>query len=216
MKRFHVVPVVLLVLTSMVVGPARAQTPEAFERYLASQFPTPPPTTSSPSGRVFVEHVIRDWESPRHLWLHDAGGVLEPVLLAEYPRSAVVVFSPDEQWIALNDYAGSNVAYVRLFKRFSGLRFQEQESADVNGACWGLLHRLHRTPSAWDLAHVYTEALRWAPDSAAVLLVVWGHTDTDNFVDRWLCVYDLQTRQASQDLRIMNRRAVHALPRSRR
>jgi hypothetical protein len=48
-----------------------------------------------------------------------------------------------------------------------------------------------------------------AIDSRALLLKRSGHEDTNAALDDWYCIYDLETREASFDLRQLNAGAVH-------
>jgi hypothetical protein len=199
--------VLILVVVSPGLVPLHAQPRQrTFEQYVFRDRPAPAPITRSPSGRIVVEHRFRDPDSPRQIWLRDAGSALEPAFLYEYPRTADVLFSPDERWVVVNDFAGSNVADVRIFQRSSGLNFREEKGADPSRSCWASMSRTF----APGLVSSYAEAIRWASDSRALLVVLWGHADGESFVDDWLCVYDLRARRASQDLRLMNRGAVRS------
>src|SRR5262249_29614692 len=169
-------PILVLIAVGAMLIPRAAPTQsDPYEEYTRRAHPASPEITASPSGRILVEHLVTDYEKPRQIRLRDAAGGVEPALLYEYQRSAEAVFSPDERWIAVNDYAGSNVAEVRLFRRISGLKFREEPGADATGACWRLLHRANRIPAAWSLGHMYAEAVMWAAGSQALLLRLWGH-----------------------------------------
>ena len=176
---------------------------------------TPVRTDKSPSGAVLAEHFWLETGVPeeligrRQIWLRDVNRQQEPRLLFEHQRIAEVLFSPDENWIAINDQPLSDLADVRLFRRIRGLEYKETGSAQPGQKCWALLDRIARRPVSGALDHAYVYALRWSPDTRALLLAATGHLANDLSVRDWLCVFDIKAFKASTDLRLMNRGAIN-------
>ena len=171
-------------------------------------------TDQSPSGAILADHFWLE-NGPqrligrRQIWLRYANGRGQPRLLFEHERIAEVLFSPDERWIAINDAPLSDLADVRLFRRVGDLKYQEIEKSQPGGKCWALLDRASRPAISGKLDHRYVNAIRWSPDSRALLLKVQGHGSGDISVRDWLCVFDVDREQASTELRLMNRGAVY-------
>ena len=128
-------------------------------------------------------------------------------VLCEFERDAEIIFSPDDSWIALNDFVGSSESTIRLFKRVSGLKYQESK-IHPDSKSWDLLSHYHRVPYPKTLIHSYAQVVQWAADSSAVLICLSGHNDIKSHVDNWLCVFDLRLNKASLDLACMNRGSV--------
>jgi hypothetical protein len=169
---------------------------------------------SNPSGEI-----IKKWQSPtrsieavvffediytsRKIYLHKFNDDVNWVLLCEYERDAEIIFSPNEEWIAMNDYMVSNIASIRMFKRKSQLQYEETKM-DPSTACWAFFHNKTKLPYPENLDHIYSEVLRWSPDSKTILINLYGHEGNKEVRD-WLCVYSLETGKASLKLSLMNR-----------
>jgi hypothetical protein len=149
-------------------------------------------------------------EDPREVWLRSTTELRRRVLLTTFGRDADVLFSPDCRAVALNDYAGSDTAFVRLFRRNAKGGYEPLPNADATAAGWALFSRTYgiRKVGKW-IDHVYGKAIAWSQDSGALLIWLQGHTDIRNRVDDWYCVYDLAADRASFDLRTLNRASVH-------
>jgi hypothetical protein len=171
-------------------------------------------TDKSPSGKIIAEHFIfesRDarWEAPlRQIWLRDAAAKIPPSLLFEHHRGAGILFSPNEKWIAISDNPVNDFADVRLFRRSDGLRYEELEKADAANKCWALFDRTARRSISDKFDHRYVQAIRWAPDSRAVLLIAQGYRSGEEqkfHADDWRCVFDIDRLAASTDIKLLNR-----------
>ena len=171
-------------------------------------------TDKSPSGTILAEHFIfqpRDprWEAPlRQIWLREKHGKSAPTLLFEHYRGADVLFAPNEKWIAINDNRLSDEADVRIFRRGDGLNYQEIEKAEAGKKCWALFDRTSRRSISDKFDHRYINAVRWAPDSRAVLLIARGYLSGEEetlHLDDWRCVFDVERLEASTNTRLMNR-----------
>ena len=171
-------------------------------------------TDKSPSGTILAEHFWLE-DAPRRLigrqqiWLRSADGRDQPTLLFEHQRIVEILFSPDERWIAINDAPLSDLADVRLFRRVDALKYREADKIQPRKKCLALLDRINKRAVSPVLDHIYINTVRWSSDSRALLLAVRGHDSNDVVVRDWLCVFDLESLQASTDLRLMNRGAVY-------
>ncbi|MCX6984535.1 MAG: hypothetical protein NT118_07275, partial [Lentisphaerae bacterium] len=96
-----------------------------------------------------------------------------------------------------------------LFKKHGDIDYREIKEADVNGKAWAFFTRKNKLPKNIGLFHSYIECVRWSADSKALLLVMWGHTDGDGYLDNWYCVYDLERSQPTLNFELMNRNTVH-------
>ncbi|GEM_PF-3394927 len=172
-------------------------------------------TDQSPSGKIIAEHFIFEPRDPRReaplrqIWLRDIQGKISPSLLFEHHRGAKILFSPDERWIVVNDNPTSDFADVRLFRRSEGLSYHELNNAEAGKKCWALFDRISRRSISDKFDHRYVQAIRWAPDSRAVLLVARGYLSGEEqqfYTDDWRCIFDVDRLEASTDIRLMSRR----------
>ena len=93
----------------------------------------------SPRGDIIVEHYENykaDDYHFREIWLVSKDDPKQGFLLYSHGRSAEVIFSPDENWLIINDYLGSNASDVLLFQKRNTLKYTEVKKADVFGKAW--------------------------------------------------------------------------------
>lgn len=166
-------------------------------------------TQESPRYDILVEHYASD-DGRREIWLAPKKSPSDRVLLYTHGRYAEVLMSPDEQWLVINDYAGSDIAHVLLFKRGQGISFSEVKGAEIGQKTWRFFAGQNRLIKSPDYHHMYVEGIRWASNSKALLVSIWGHSDGKNYLDPWLCVFKIDSLRASLDLRLMNRDAFHS------
>ncbi|WP_306599791.1 hypothetical protein [Geothrix sp. 21YS21S-2] len=157
----------------------------------------------SPSGKLKAESFFIDPDTPRTVYLFDPEKPEKREVLCSYVRNAQLLFSPDEQWIAMSDNYGSDGTEIRLFHREGGLKFKERK-VDTWNAPWRLLRRTQRVPYPKGLSHIYAVPREWSNDSNALLISLTGHEDMDHYVDSWFCVLNLKTQVATLDLEQMN------------
>jgi hypothetical protein len=154
-----------------------------------------------------------DGDGTREIWLHPlAEKGMQPFQLCEFARDADVLFSPDENWIAVNDFVGSNYFEIVLYKRAPTGRYEKSKDGDPTGSAWALFKSKYDLPHVTeDLFHVYSAVKEWSPDSRSFVIVLWGHSDSDHHVDDWLCTFDLQTMKAylAPEQKEKNKGAVH-------
>jgi hypothetical protein len=122
----------------------------------------------SPSGAILAEHFFLEEEAgwdfrKQQIWLRDAKGKTPPRLLFDYVRSAGVLFSPNEKWIAVNSNPLSDLAYVVLLRRTQDLKYEAETKADPTDKCWALFDRVSGRPISDKFHHRYVSAVRWRP-----------------------------------------------------
>jgi len=167
-------------------------------------------TNESPSKKIVVNYYRSVKQEGNQIWLSTGENKQKKqILLYEFNRDAEVIFSPDEEWLIINDHTGSNIFEVLLFKKHKGIHYREVKEAVVTGKAWTLFATSNALPKKINLFHSYIEGVRWSADSKAFLLVLWGHTDENHYLDDWFCVYDLNKFQPSMNLELMNRNTVH-------
>jgi hypothetical protein len=171
-------------------------------------------TETSPLGDIIVEHYYnleaQDVMATRQIWLVSKSNPKIRYLLYKHGRSADVLFSPDQNWLVINDFLGSNVSTVLLYKKKDELQYAEVKDAAIDGKAISLFARDNKLREPLRFAHSYVKVVRWADDSKAFLLILEGsleNTPKDNllFFDPWMCVFDLTNFEVSLDLRLMNR-----------
>lgn len=163
-------------------------------------------TEESPSGDIVVEHCSDDGK--QQIWLVSKNNKLQRALLYEHNRYAEVLFSPDEQWLVVNDDYFSNESEVILFERKEGLTYKEMRKSSVREKTWKLCLSQQGLNKS-DFTHTYVKGIYWASNSNALLLELKGHGDKQ-YLDSWLCVYDLERLEPSLNLSLMNRHVLHS------
>jgi hypothetical protein len=168
-------------------------------------------TQTSPGGDIVIEHhVDHSQESAREIWLVAKHRPTDRFLLYRHRRYAEVLFAPNEQWLIINDYMGADVAEPLLFQRGEGVRYTEVKQARISEKVWRFFAKEHRLAKPPEYHHSYAVADRWASDSKAVQVSIWGHSDSDNNLAAWLCVFAIDTLRPSLNLGLMNRGAFHS------
>ncbi|WP_005031232.1 hypothetical protein [Holophaga foetida] len=161
----------------------------------------------SPSTKIEAESKFVEADTPRVIWLYEPDNPAKKERLCSFERDAELIFSPDDSMVAMNDIVGSDLAEIRLFKRVNGLHYQEL-STQVHDLCWALLQKRKKVPYPKALLHSYAFVKQWSPDSSAFLVNLSGHTDSNQYVEDWLCVFDLRTNRPTLDLSVLNRKSV--------
>jgi hypothetical protein len=159
----------------------------------------------SPQRGMLVEHrSARDGAD--QIWLVSTADPAQRRLLFTHERHASVLFSPDEEWLVINDHRLSNESRLLLFHRKAGLEYEQ--TADLTDAAWKFFDESNglKKPNPFD--HSYVDALRWASEEQPVLLLcLEGHLDSRNRTAEWYCLYDIGAKRFSTDLDAHNRAA---------
>jgi hypothetical protein len=163
----------------------------------------------SPQGDILIQYYWNQ-NGKHQIWLAPKSDPTNQVELFEFDRDATVVMAPNEQKLVINDFPTSSGGGPRLYKRTTGLQFQEVADEKISEKAFKFFlretHLSRKLRDAFD--HFSTTAFRWAKDSGALLLSLSGHGGSHVQVDSWLCVYNLDSRAPSLDLREMNERTL--------
>jgi hypothetical protein len=156
----------------------------------------------SPLQHYYVEQHTLTARTAREVWLVAARDPAQRRLLYSFSRSVTVTISDDEQWIAITDYADSDTAKLLLFHHEKGINYPR--TAELTASAWAFASAKMglKQPPNWD--HQYVEVVRWTDDHT-LLLCLHGDFGRHNFVDDWLCFYDVNARTFSTDLDLHNR-----------
>lgn len=160
----------------------------------------------SPLGDIIIQQTVNG-TGLRKVWLIEKNEEKHRVLLFEHERNADVLFSPDENWIAINDQWGSNGSDVRLFARNGPLAYLPVKGKLVSELAWDFFRRANKIEET-GLDHAYAYAVEWSADSQSILIKLEGHGDINHHVDGWMCVFDVEAKQASLSFSLMNRKTV--------
>ena len=159
---------------------------------------------TSPLGTLIVEYYSVGAER-NEIWLRPQGAQLSAVRLYRYKRDAGVLFAPNENWLALNDYVGSNVSEVLLFKRNKDGKYLAMSQANVFDNVMQLLRKENGPAKKLSFGTLHMEGIRWAANSNFLLIGVSALADSGERIDSWLCLYDVHRFAATSDLSLMNR-----------
>ena len=159
--------------------------------------------SNSPQQTCYIEQHTLSPNEVFQVWLVSSKNSKDRQLLYTHSRSVKVLFSNDEKWLVINDYAGSNLANVILFQKKHGVDYKQVE--DITDKAWVFLAAQVGHKKGPLLDHNYAEVLRWTDDTT-ILLCLYGHMDQHNHVEDWLCLYDVKTKTFSTDLDKHNKR----------
>jgi hypothetical protein len=168
---------------------------------------------TSPRGDIVVEHYFNKKNYEREVWLAPVNEASKRVLLYKHGRSVSILFSPDEQWLVINDFPTSTDGAPFLFKRGRGLNYRPIENVNIAEKVWQFVGKYYPIVLTQDFGHQYVEALRWSYDSKAFLVAAFGHTDSPEISESlapWLSVFIIDGFRVTLDLNLMNRGALHS------
>ncbi len=172
-------------------------------------------TGQSANGHVSYELRGKDYAKALWVWRDNDKG--KAVKLCETPGwgNMQVHFSPDDQWIIVQDGGSSLGVSLRLFHRAGEANYEERKDADIDGKAEKAALQQGGFGEKEIADHRYAECLDWSADSNAVLIHVSGKgNESHNHVEfQWLGVYDLSTGKFSADLGKMNAGGVKVTPR---
>lgn len=122
-------------------------------------------------------------------------------------------FSPNENFIIIEDGGSSMGIHLRLFARVEknpGKPFLERETADIEDKAERLALAQTGLPAQPILDHRYTHLWVWSEDSSAVLIHMSGHgvLKAQGYRIQLICIYDLEADEVTLDLTRMNANAV--------
>jgi hypothetical protein len=166
---------------------------------------------TSPSGEI--QYELREGaDDSKRIWLFPKDRPASAVELCETPGwgNLSVHFSPDDNWLIVQDGGGSLGVSLRLFKRDAGVRFRELEEAKIDDKIERLALAQAGAPAKEVLDHRYARVLAWSADSKAVLVSVSGSSSRDGrrvSIADWTATYELGSGAVGLDLKKFNRAA---------
>jgi hypothetical protein len=164
----------------------------------------------SPSGKI--RYILQGKEDSKQLFLYSNDQPTEKVALCETPGwgNLLVSFSPNEQWLVVQDGGASLGLYLRLFHKRDGVKYEEVEDANVDGKTELAALKENGLPAMEILEHRYVHVLPWSADSTKFMVELSGRGQSGARrirITDWIGIYDVTTGAISTDLAQMNRGA---------
>jgi hypothetical protein len=161
---------------------------------------------TSTNREVMVEQH-RAAEGTQQLWLVSAADPAKRHLLYTHHRQAEVIFSDDDDWLVINDHAGSGYSGVLLYRQKTGLEYERV--ADLTAPAWKYFNQRNgfkETP----FDHAYASAACWISADPPILLIgLSGHLSGPAGILKgsrgWYCLYNIRTQSFSTDLDALNK-----------
>lgn len=161
---------------------------------------------TSTNGEVMVEQH-RAAEGTQQLWLVSTTDPAKRHLLYTHHRWADVVFSDDDDWLVINDHAGSGYSGILLYRRKIGLEYERV--ADLTAPAWKYFNQRNsfkETP----FDHAHADAACWtSTDPPTLLIRLSGHLSGPAGILKqsrgWHCLYNIRTQSFSTDLDALNK-----------
>ncbi len=160
--------------------------------------------TYSPKNDVLIEHCF-ERDGAAQVWLVSTSDPAKRRLLFSHHRHAEVLFSPDENWLVINDHYASNESRLFLYRQRAPLDYERV--ADLTDAAWQFFDQRNDRKTGNGFDHSYVDAIRWGDDDPPTLLLyLRGHSDSRNNTRDWYCLYDIRTKTFSTDLDAHNQK----------
>jgi len=159
--------------------------------------------------RYFIDNSGNQQDN-REIWLYPNKKGAKGLRLYSFERDTDTFFSPDEQWVVVNDHVGSTNSFTALFNRIEGVKYSR--IGDPNASAQHLLEQESGIPEIWEMFHHrYFIFREWSTDSKSFVMALHGYADRDYSLDTWLCTFDLQTMKAylTPEQRGRNKGAIH-------
>jgi hypothetical protein len=164
----------------------------------------------SPSGAI--GYTLSGSKDEKQLFLFSPDKPKQKVLLCETPGfgNMVVSFSPNEEWIVVQDGGGSLGVSLRLFHKERDLKFTEEKDANIDGKVEMAALQQNGFPATEILEHRYVRLLQWSGDSSALLVAVSGRGASEGRhvrIDGWVAAYQIRSGTIIFDLKAINAHA---------
>jgi hypothetical protein len=165
----------------------------------------------SPSGQIHF--VVRGAQDEKKISLSLKGNPKEEVVLCDTPGwgNLELHFSPDDNYIAVQDGGDSLGISLRLFRRTNEAAYAELTEVDLNRAAELAALKQNNLPARELLDHSYLKVLAWSGDSRSLLISLSGHGGDDKShirINKWIGFYDVATGVFGSDLREINQTAI--------
>lgn len=183
----------------LAIATLHAEEPKPFFKIVA---------TSTNLEVVVEQH--RAAEGTQQLWLVSTTDPAKRHLLYTHQRRADVVFSDGDDWLVINDHAGSGYSGVLLYRRKIGLEYERV--SDLTARAWKYFNQrndFQETP----FDHAYASAACWtSADPPTLLIRLSGHLGGPAGILKqsrgWHCLYDVRTQSFSTDLDALNKTTI--------
>jgi WD40 repeat protein len=169
------------------------------------------------SGKLHYElrsTLTRDGEKAIWLWSKEDKSDARHLCETEGWGNLEIHFSPDDNWIVVQDGGASLGVRCRLFRLVQGLQFREIEKPDLNAEAEKLALKKIGLPAQEMTDHRYVRCIAWSGDSKMILITANGNGRVGKLAVgfEWVGVYHVQGGNFSFDLSEFNRSAVGKKP----
>ena len=163
---------------------------------------------TSPQNTFEIIHFKRDlddFSSDSQVWLHALKPGFTTQLLFTHNNRASWLVSDDENFIAVNHHAMSDLGLLHVFLRNKEGVFHEVKKNFNEMVSKLMTEQLNlKTEPGFD--HIYCYADAWLRDGH-LLAHLEGHESGVHFVDGWYFIYDVKNDDFSWDLSKLNQGA---------
>jgi hypothetical protein len=171
----------------------------------------------SPSGKLHYElRTTPNHDGEKAIWLWSKDDKSDAQQLCETGGWGYleVHFSPDDNWIVLQDGGASLGVLCRLFRLRQGLVFREIQKPDLNAEAEKLALQKAGLPAQTMSDHQYVRCLGWSGDSKMILIQSRGNGKIGKLGVgyEWIGIYHVEDGHFSFDLSEFDRRAVDKEP----
>jgi hypothetical protein len=131
-------------------------------------------------------------------WLMKQSDTTKTFFLFSSVRTMDVRFSPDENWLVVNDHKFSNESHIYLYLRKDIVEY-EDVAVDIDKEAWDAYTASVHLKNIPPYSHRYSEFIHWANNSLSFTMKIsgWARTDSVNNendgVSDWQCTFDTKT-----------------------
>jgi hypothetical protein len=169
------------------------------------------------SGKIYYElRTTPNKDGLNAIWLWSTHDKADAVQLCETEGwgNLEMHFSPNDDWIVVQDGGVSLGIRCRLFRREHGMKFNEIAKPDLNDEAEILALRQGGLPDKAMSDHRYVRCLGWSGDSKMILVKARGsgRVGKQAVGFDWTAIYHVQEGRFSFDLSEFDRSAVDKQP----
>jgi hypothetical protein len=155
----------------------------------------------SPQQSIEILHLYDQPLDRYEIWFIDANDSTNVFLFDSTSfQNAVVIFSPNEQWIAENIEVVSNFRTVLLFKRIKGVQYFGVDSSNMYDKAIAFFTKVEHLRRLPEFGHSIVELAKWLPNSQAFVLKLGGWDDPHGTaVADWTCLFNVESKSFTID-----------------
>ena len=160
---------------------------------------------NSPQNSFEIVHFKQnpdDFSSDSQVWLHALKPGFKTQLLFTHNNRAAWLVSADENFIAINHHAMSDLGLLHVFSRNKEGVFQEVKKDFYEATSKLMAEQLKLKPQP-GFDHIYCYADAWLRDGY-LLAHLEGHDSGVHFLDGWYFIYDVKHDDFIWDLSKVN------------